>query len=177
VVQPKACSAYSNAARRATDSGSAKVGDGLDPELAQAILEAPEFSGLLRSDVEQLHMRALKQQHGEEAFNELVDLEAAIKIADDVINAAREEVAFEVGGTAALDKAAAPFEKMQSAAWLRKFGEEVRAFRVEGNKGYWDPATEDQIENGLYFKSADEWRLAQGGIVPLSMTEKSNGGL
>jgi hypothetical protein len=38
----------------------AKAGDNLDPELQQAILEVPEFSGLLRSDIERLHDSALK---------------------------------------------------------------------------------------------------------------------
>jgi hypothetical protein len=135
-----------------------------------------EFSGLLRSDIEQLHARALKAQHGEEAFAELGDLEAGIKIADDAVKAAREEIAFEVGGTAKLDEAAKPYEKLQSAAWLKKFGDEVRSFHVNGNRGHWIAATEDEIENGMYFRSADEWRLAQGGIAPLTM-EKSNGGL
>jgi hypothetical protein len=48
------------------------------------------------------------------------DLEAGIKIADDVITAAREEIALEVGGVAKLDEAAKPFEKLSSAAWLKQ---------------------------------------------------------
>jgi hypothetical protein len=155
----------------------ARAGDSLDSELAQAFLEAPEYAKVLPSDLEAIHERALKQQHGEAALTELAELESAIKIADDTITAAREEVAHEVGGTAKLDTAAAPFEKMQGAAWLRKFGEEVRSFHVSDNKGHWNVATEEELENGLFFSTAEEWRMAQSGVIPHSMKEKANGGL
>jgi hypothetical protein len=139
----------------------------------------PEFSGLLRSDIERLHESALKAQHGEEALAELRDLETGIKIASDTIEAAREEVANEVGGIAKLNAASAPYEKLQSAAWLKKFMtdgvEEVRSFHVTGNRGYWNPASEEELENGMYFKTADEWRMAQSGIVPHQMKEHGNG--
>src|SRR5262249_55972633 len=55
----------------------AKNIDNLDPELAQAILEVPEFSGLLPSDVEQICDRALRTQYGEQALSEQSDLETA----------------------------------------------------------------------------------------------------
>jgi hypothetical protein len=156
----------------------AKAGDNLDPELQQAFLEAPEYSKVLPTDLEAIHMRALKQQHGE-TITELANLEAGIKIVDDVITAARDEVAQEVGGTAKLDAAAAPYEKMQSAAWLRKFNENgsdvVKSFHIVGNRGHWDTATEEEVEGGMYFKSADEWRMAQSGAIPQHMKEQGNG--
>jgi hypothetical protein len=132
----------------------AKTGDNLDPELQQAFLEAPEYSKVLPTDLEAIHMRALKQQHGEVALAELADLESAIKIADDTITAAREEVAQECGGVAKLDEAAAPYEKLLGATWLKKFGDEVRSFHVHertahmGAHGTWDKATEAEIESG-----------------------------
>jgi hypothetical protein len=120
-----------------------------------------------------------RSRHGEEALTELRDLETGIKIASDTIEAAREEVANEVGGIAKLNTAAAPYEKLQSAAWLKKFMtdgvEEVRSFHVIGNRGHWNPASEDELENGMYFKSADEWRMAQSGIVPQHVKEQGNG--
>jgi hypothetical protein len=156
----------------------AKGGDNLDPELQQAILEMPEYSKVLPTDLEAIHMRALKQQHGEEAITELANLEAGIRITDDVITAARDEVAQEVGGTAKLDAAAEPYLKMQGAAWLRKFDGEVRFASIEKHGGvdrfYWRPATAEQIENGVYFNNAEEWRAAQQGVVLESM--KPNGG-
>jgi hypothetical protein len=155
----------------------ARMGDNLDPELQQAILEAPEHSGLLPSDIEAVHVRALKQQHGEEAFTELAQLEGAIKVADDVVKAAREEIAFEVGGNAKLDEAAAPYEKMAGAAWLKKVDNEVRAFNIRNGRGYWDPATAEEVENGMYFATADEWRVAQSGAIPQSMKGQNNGKL
>jgi hypothetical protein len=112
----------------------AKVGDNLDPELQQAFLEAPEHTKLLPTDLEAIHMRALKAQHGEEAFKELAELEAGIKIADDTITIAREEIAFEAGGIAKFDEAAKPFEKMSNAVYLKKFAENgveiTKAFSV-----------------------------------------------
>src|SRR5262249_50302511 len=60
----------------------AKSIDNLDPELAQAILEVPEFSGLLPSDVEQIRDRELRAQHGDEAHAGDRDLEAGIAIVE-----------------------------------------------------------------------------------------------
>jgi hypothetical protein len=161
----------------------AKAGDSLDPELRQAILEVPEFSGLLPSDIELLHKRALVEQHGEEALTGLADLEAGIKIADDVIAKVREEVAFEVGGTRKFDEAAKPYEKLLGAAWLRKFStngvEEVRSFHVDGRTGRtgtWLPATPEELENGAFFKDGTEWQAAAQGVVLHSMKEHVNGG-
>jgi hypothetical protein len=158
----------------------AKAGDNLDPELQQAFLEAPEYSKILPTDLEAIRMRALKQQHGEEAITELADLEAGIKTADDTIAAAREEVALEVGGIAKFDEAAKPYEMLQSAPWLKKFTtngvDEVRAFTVRDGRGYWNPASAEELENGVYFRTAEEWRMAQSGIVPQHVKEQLNGG-
>jgi hypothetical protein len=156
----------------------AKVGDNLDPELQQAILEAPEHTKMLPTDIEAIHMRALTRQHGEKAFAELTALEEGIKIAADVVEAAREEIALEVGGRAKLDATAAPYEKMIGSEWLRKVEangvEEVRAFNIRNGRGYWEAANEEQLENGNFYASADEWRMANAGVVPPSMT-KTNG--
>jgi hypothetical protein len=152
--------------------------DNLDPELAQAILELPEHAKLLPSDIEAIHEHVLKEQHGEQEFTELSNLESAIKVAGDTIAAAYEEISFDVGGAAKLREAAAPYEKMVGSAWLKKFntgeGEEVRAFNIRNGHGYWDPADADQIENGNFYASAQEWRMANEGVVPPSMT-KTNG--
>jgi ABC-type cobalamin/Fe3+-siderophores transport system ATPase subunit len=166
----------------------AKAGDNLDPELQQAILEVPEFSGLLRSDIERLHDSALKAQHGEEALTELRDLETAIKIASDTIEAAREEIAQDVGGLARFDAAAAPYEKAATAPWLRKYrrytpgsdgsdeGVEVIGVWDETVKARVRPATEEEIANGVYYPNLEAYRRAQAGDVSL-VKEKPNGGL
>jgi hypothetical protein len=89
VLKPADKSDAAGQLRRERDGYLAKAGDNLDPELAQGFLEAPEYA----------------KQHGEEAFTELADLEAGIKIADDVITAAREEVAqIAEAGRAAKDR-------------------------------------------------------------------------
>src|SRR5262249_11882853 len=76
----------------------AKNIDNLDPELAQAILEVPEFSGLLASDVEQIRDHALRTQYGDKVFSEQRDLEAGIAIVEQVLPLAREAIAQDVGG-------------------------------------------------------------------------------
>jgi hypothetical protein len=158
----------------------AKAGDRLDPELAQAFLEAPEYAKLLPGDLNAIAERTLRQQHGEAAFDELRDLEAGIAIAEDTITAAREEVASEVGGLAKLDEAAKPYEKLLGAAWLRKFSEGgsevVKSFQVNGRSGTWRMATEEEIENGMFFNDANEWRAAAEGVVLHSIKEHVNGG-
>src|SRR5262245_36198751 len=67
--------------------------DKLDPELTQAILEVPEFSGLLACDVEEIRDRALREQHGEKALGEQRDLETAINIVEQILPLARAAIA------------------------------------------------------------------------------------
>jgi hypothetical protein len=147
----------------------------LDPELAQAFLEAPQQAKILPSSLRQIHENALKTQHGEAPFAELAALEEGIKIADTAITAAREEIASEVGGLSKFDEAARPYEKLSSAAWLRDFNGEVRSFHVENNRGYWNAASQEEIDNGVYFESAEQWRMAQSGAIPQHMKEQGNG--
>jgi hypothetical protein len=105
-------------------------------ELAAAILESPAYAKILPSDLGQIRDRALVTQHGEEAITELQELEAGIAIADDVVTVARQEVGFDCGGLAKLNEAAAPFEKLVIAPWLKKFDENgvetVKVFKMIG---------------------------------------------
>jgi hypothetical protein len=151
--------------------------DSLDPELVQGILEEPKFSGVLPSDFERLRDRALREQHGDRAIAELVDLEAGIAIADGAITAAREEIAQDVGGLAKFNAAAEPFEKTMGVLWLRKtLGADgtaaVKVFKqVSPKEGRWADATPEEIEAGRFFGSFDEWRAADG-VWPIM--EKAN---
>jgi hypothetical protein len=85
-----------------------------------------------------------------------------------------------VGGLAKLDEAAKPYEKLLGAAWLRKFSEGgsevVKSFQVNGRSGTWRMATEEEIENGMFFNDANEWRAAAEGVVLHSIKEHVNGG-
>src|SRR5262249_4568749 len=65
----------------------------LDPELVQAFFEAPEYSKILPSDLAQIRNRALRSQHGDDAIDELKQLDAGIALADRVVRMAREELA------------------------------------------------------------------------------------
>jgi hypothetical protein len=167
-AQPNSCSPCRNAASRACES---------------------EYAKVLASDLDQIRERALTVQHGEEAIAELQELEAAIKVADDVIKVAREEVAFDVGGNAKLDAAAAPYEKAATAPWLRKYrrytpgsddsdkGVEVIGVWDETVKARVRPATEEEIANGVYYPNIEAYRRAQAGDVSFVAKEKQNGGL
>jgi hypothetical protein len=86
----------------------------------QGLLEVgPQFSKVLPSSLQQIHDHALKEQHGDEILRELADLEAGIKVAEGTITAAREEIAFDVGGTAKFDEAAKPYGRLSESVWLK----------------------------------------------------------
>jgi hypothetical protein len=159
----------------------AQAGDKLDPELAQAFLEAPEYAKLLPSDLSAIREQALRREYGDEVFSEIENLEAGIKIASDTLAAARAEIADDVGGLEALNRAAEPFEKLSNAPWLKKFpgedgAEVIRTPHAKpgGRTFTWREATSEEIAAGIYFGSYDEYRAAQAGALPPSA--KPNGG-
>ena len=68
----------------------------LDPEISLAIVEAPpELSGVLTADRQQLVNSALQAQHGD-SIEQVVELERAIGIAEQTVEAARTEIARDV---------------------------------------------------------------------------------
>jgi hypothetical protein len=155
--------------------------DHLDPELVQGILEVPEFSGVLPSDLERLRDRALRGQHGDEAIAELHELETGIAIADDVVTKAREEIARDVGGEQVFAEASKPYVRAMNAPWLKKFyengAEHIRTFKVVkdsiGQSGRWVDPTPEELEQGVYFSTAAEWRAAQASDAVPTM-ERTN---
>jgi len=168
----------------------AKNIDNLDPELAQAILEVPEFSGLLASDVEQIRDRALRRQYGDQVFNEQRDLEAGIATVEQVLPLAREAIAQDVGGETALAKAAEPYERAATAPWLRKIqrtepdpekGGHPFVKVAEEYVGVWQEgvgfrrATEDEIANGIYYPDHAAYAAAQAGDLSRIPREKQDG--
>lgn len=136
----------------------------LDPELAQAFLEAPQQAKILPSSLRQIHDHALRAQHGEGTFAELADLEAGIKIADTTIAAAREEIAFEVGGTAKVDEAAKPFEKMAGAPWLRKFGDELGASTLRATKAIGIPRVRTRLRMASTLRAPTNGAWPRAGL-------------
>jgi hypothetical protein len=93
----------------------------IDPELQQAFLEVPSYAKVLPSVLDEIRERALKAQHGEDEIAEVQKIEDAVRIAEDTVVVARQEVAFDVGGLAKFNEAAAPYEKAATAPWLRKY--------------------------------------------------------
>src|SRR5262245_15965170 len=161
----------------------------VDPDLAAAILQAPNYSKVLPSDLDRLRDHALKTQHGEKALGELGDLEAGIAIVEQVLPLARDAIAQDVGGETALAKAAEPYERAATAPWLRKiqrtepdpkYGHPFTQV-VEEYVGVWRPgvgfkrATEDEIANGVYYENYAAYQAAQNGDLSRVPSEKQNG--
>jgi hypothetical protein len=155
----------------------------VDPELAQAFLELPEYSKILPTDLEQVRDLALRAQHGDETLTEQRDLEAGIAIAEDVLAAARQEVAADAGGFARFNAAAAPYEKAASTPWLRKYRQNLPNGDSEERIGVWDPehsktgirpATAQELADGIYYQDIAAYRRAQNGDLTSMTTEKSD---
>src|SRR5262245_54443139 len=156
----------------------------------QSVVEEVTVSdGLRASDVEQICDRALQRQYGDQVFSEQRDLEAGIAIVEQVLPLAREAIAQDVGGEAALAAAAAPYERAATAPWLRKiqrtepdpkYGHPFTQV-VEEYVGVWRPgvgfkrATEDEIANGIYYPDHAAYAAAQAGDLSRIPLEKQDG--
>jgi hypothetical protein len=141
----------------------------LDPELVQAFLEAPEYSQLLPSDLAQIRERALREQHGDDAVDELEEFDRGIALADRAVRMAREELAIEAGvDLAKFNEAARPYENAP-APWLRKCWENgkevVRVARFNADPrtgGTLSIPTEEELQTGKFYKDIHEYRKAHG---------------
>ena len=146
--------------------------DRLDPEMALAITESPaELSGVLSADRKLLIDRALQAQHGD-AIDKVLELERAVEIASHAVEAVRGEIARDIGvlDPHQFNQLAAPHERLATAPYLKKFTEEgVEVTRVmhwtSGNGGIWRKATPEEIAEGIYYPSFEDYRRAQGGEI------------
>jgi hypothetical protein len=109
--------------------------------MALAIVEMPaEFSGVLESDRHAPVDAALQAQHGD-AMKDLVELERAIEITENAVEAARDEARQETGlSPHDFDEGAAPFERKAIGPqhWIKKFtegGKEVIRVITDGPTG------------------------------------------
>jgi hypothetical protein len=132
---------------------------------------------------EQIRDRALRTQYGEKVFSEQRDLEAGIAIVEQVLPLARETIAQDVGGEAALASAAGPYERAATAPWLRKYRRYDRYNKEDPGEeviGVWRegvglrPATEDEIANGVYYPDHAAYVAAQNGDLSRVPREKQN---
>jgi hypothetical protein len=144
----------------------------LDPIMVDALLSAPaSLSGVSPTHRQQLVDRALQAQCGE-ALAELQTLERAIEVAESAVEMARDEVRAETGITDRnqFDQLAAPIEQKTSAAWLRpvrRFADgtaahEGKAAVVDLERRIERPATEAEIETGVYAKDYAEYAKLTG---------------
>jgi hypothetical protein len=144
----------------------------LSPEMALAIIEAPaELSGVLGADRQVLVDTALRAQHGD-AITVVVELERAIKIASHAVETVRTEIARDVGvkDPHEWNRKAAPHEKRATAPYLKKFvengAEVVRVMKWNGNGGTWGAPTPEQLTDGVYYGSFQEYQNAHRGEQP-----------
>jgi hypothetical protein len=144
----------------------------LDPTMIDAILSAPaSLSGVSPTHRQQLVDRAMQAQHGP-ALAELQTLEKAIEVAEAAIETARDEVRAETGITdrSKFDQLAAPIEQKTAAAWLRPVrryadgtaAHEGKAAVVDLDRRIERPATEAEIETGIYAADYDEYAKLTG---------------
>jgi len=144
----------------------------LDPIMVDAILSAPaSLSGVSPTHRQQLVDRAMQAEHGP-ALAELTTLEQAIAVAETAIESAREEVRAETGITDRnqFDQLAAPVEQKTSAAWLKpvtRFADGGAAHNgkvsvIDLERKIERPATEAEIETGVYAKDFAEYARLTG---------------
>ena len=141
----------------------------LDPELVQAFFEAPEYSKILPSDLAQIRDRALRAQHGDDAVDELEEVDRGIALADRAVRMAREELAVEAGvDLAKFNEVAKPYENAP-APWLRKCWENgkevIRVARFNTDPrtgGTLGVPTEEELQTGKFYKDIREFREAHG---------------
>jgi hypothetical protein len=142
--------------------------DLIDPIVAEAIVTAPSWlSGVSDSHRNLLTDKALTAQHGAE-MAELQELERGIVVAESTVETGRDEVRLETGvfDPHQFDRLAAPIENKTAAHWLKKFTdngvEVVRKMSWDATKstGSWTVATPTEIENGVFYESADDYRKA-----------------
>jgi hypothetical protein len=149
--------------------------DRLDPTVALAVIEAPAaLSGAPQSVMTELHDRAIRAQHGE-AVDQLLELENAIRIADEANEAGREAVMhdLEIYDRAKFDELAAPFENKVAPVRLRKSRD------AQGNEkiivvepGYPESKTSrvrdarpEDLANGKEYKSFEEYQADRAAFV------------
>jgi hypothetical protein len=159
--------------RGALISGGIESGN-LDPDLRQAIFEMGDCAKVFASDVDRLRDQTLRAQYGDDAVDEIAELETAVATADMAITASREEIAQDVGGVQKLDDAAKPFEEHLGALWLKKQDDAVKVFKQTGaDRGAWIDALPNEVEAGRFFEDYNDWQAA-GGVWPLAQ-QKGNG--
>ncbi|HEY7248694.1 MAG TPA: hypothetical protein VH678_32930 [Xanthobacteraceae bacterium] len=143
----------------------ASLGGNIPREVAMAISELPpEFSGVPKSRHDLLMENALQAQHGPE-ITEIAQLEEAIAIAENAVEAGRTELRFETGmqDEAKFNELAAPIESKYPAPWLRKHienGEEVVRV-VDLERGVEKVATPDEIERGVFYKDYAQYKAGR----------------
>jgi hypothetical protein len=154
----------------------------VDPELRLAIIEMPaELSGVLASDHQRLVDVALRTVHGEATFAEIAELEEAIPILENVLEAGREEIAREAGvAPDKFDAEAKPYVQDVGSHWLRKVVEDgrevVKVFTPDANgrSATFQPATPEQIADGVFFADAAAWRKANAPLPTTLTMENRN---
>lgn len=131
----------------------AKYEANMPVEILQAVTELPpEYSGIAQTRYDLLISSQLEAQFGP-AIAEIKEIEQAIEAAESTVDAARFEVAREVGiyDVAKFDELAAPVEAKEQTPWLR------RGRVVDLERGVEREPTADELTIGIEAATFDEF--------------------
>jgi hypothetical protein len=114
-----------------------------------------------------LRDRALRARHGDDAVDQLEELDRGIALADRAVRMAREELAIEARvDLMTFNTAAASFEK-KVGPWLKKTSDGVRVVHWNAARtgGTLAVPTADELERGVFYANIDEYRAAHGDVA------------
>ncbi|MGY4260112.1 hypothetical protein ACVI1L_007180 [Bradyrhizobium sp. USDA 4516] len=126
--------------------------ENLDPQVRAAIIEAtPALTGVADSHLAVLKEKVLREVHGS-LIDDIAELEDAISVATSAVEAGRDSARIDTGMTLEqFNTAAAPIERRQEVAWLR------RGRVVDLEHGVEREPTADELATGIEAATLDEF--------------------
>jgi hypothetical protein len=138
-----------------------------NPDIGMAILEMPtEFTRVAGTDRELLVEATLEATHGEK-LAELRELERAIEVANSAVEAGWENQMHEAGvfDLKKWDEAVKDVKPARPVPWLRKNGGKIVCIKRNAEGGLSGPqATEEELADGQYSASREEWERANATL-------------
>lgn len=135
-------------------------------EVVEAILEAP-FAAMvgIGAETRDRILRDALHKVSPDAAAEVAALEKAIERTEAAIEGVRAEISSDAGfaSVGEFNTLAEPIERRLTAPYLKKFMEDgvevIRTLQWDGKAqtGSWTKATAQQIENGIFFASSEEY--------------------
>jgi hypothetical protein len=133
----------------------------LDPEYAEALLEAPAAVRLTQNEIPIFEQAKAKLLDGlfTRELAQIADMEEIVKEANAVFDIARNDLVDASGFGSKrpqFEEFAKPIEMKQGAPWLRRFGETVHVVVPGSSRA--EIATPDEIRDGKFYANIDEYK-------------------